>query len=453
MEHTPPPRSDIPTSSLGSAATATSHYEDPPRQSTGKVIRAGLLGSLVEFYDFGIYGYMAVFIGVNFFPQTDATAALLATFAAFAVAFLVRIPGGIFFGHIGDKYGRKRALTWTIFLMTAATVLIGLLPTFATVGLWAAAILVLTRCIQGFAAGGEVGGAAAFVSENAPPRWRAFQTQFVNVGVYLGSLMASMVAFGLTSTIGREALAEWAWRLPFFFSLVIGLLGLWIRNSLDETVEFKKLTEAAEADVVKVPIAELFRTSKRQVIVIIGLGAMITGGYYVSTVYAATYLQVAGGHDAQFAFASTSVAITSGILALSTSGFLGDLIGRKPVLVTSSVVSIVLGFPLFALMEHGAPAVAMLAQSALVVLVSLINGVSMATYAEMLRARMRYTGIAFCNNVSNTALGGTAPFIATALIAWSGANSAPAAFFVFCALLTGTAALFVRESKGLQLLL
>ncbi len=157
----------------------------PQKQSTAKVIRAAVVGTVVEYYDFGIYGYMATMVATLFFVSENDTAALLGTFAAFAVAFFLRVPGGIFFGHIGDKFGRKTALSWTILLMVIATAAMGLMPTYATLGVWATVLLVLARCLQGFAAGGELGGANAFVSESAPARWRATQTSMVNSGTYL----------------------------------------------------------------------------------------------------------------------------------------------------------------------------------------------------------------------------------------------------------------------------
>ena len=175
-----------------------------------KVIRAAVLGTVVEYYDFGIYGYMATFVAALFFVDDDPAAALLGTFAAFAVAFFMRVPGGIFFGHIGDKYGRKKALSWTILLMVLATALIGVLPNYFTLGVWATALLVLCRCLQGFAAGGELGGANAFVAESAPAKWRATQTSLVNSGTYLGSLFASLVALAAAIGLG----AAWALRGP-----------------------------------------------------------------------------------------------------------------------------------------------------------------------------------------------------------------------------------------------
>lgn len=420
--------------------------------SMSRVTKAAVLGTVVEYYDFGIYGYMATILALNFFTGGE-TAALLGTFAAFAVAFFMRIPGGIFFGHMGDKYGRKKALTWTILLMAAATFLMGALPTYATLGIWATVLLVLARCLQGFAAGGELGGANAFVAEHAPAAKRATFTSSVNTGTYIGSLLASLTALALTSLVPEDVLQEWAWRLPFLLSVLIGLIGLYIRNNLHDTPEFEKLEGSEEEGEIKesLPIKVLFQESGKQVLTIILLGSMITGGYYIASVYAATYLQTVGGHSPQMAFTSTSIAMLVGVASLLAAGRMADRFGRKKLFIVGSILGVLSGYPAFVLMAADDVILASLAQIWLFVLVSVVNGASFAAYSEMLPTRTRYSGIALANNTSNTLLGGTAPFIATLMISQTGSDIAPAFYFIFCCLLTVIAAFIYKETKGTEL--
>ncbi|MFF4827207.1 MFS transporter [Streptomyces sp. NPDC001312] len=419
--------------------------------STLKVIRAAILGTVVEYYDFGIYGYMATLLATHFFVESNPNTALLSTFAAFAVAFFLRAPGGILFGHVGDKYGRKKALTWTILLMAIATTGIGLIPSYATLGLWATCLLVLCRCLQGFAAGGELSGANAFVSEHAPAHRRAFHTSFVNTGTYLGSLVASLVALVLTSSVSEDTLHDWAWRIPFLLSLVIGVIGLYIRSQLPETEQFEAVQESETVEVAKYPIADVFAHAWRQIVLIIFLGALIVGGYYIAGVYAASYLQTEGGRSADFAFASTCIAMVAAVISLPIAGYAGDRIGRRPVFFLGSGITAVIALPAFMLMRDGGPVAAVLAQCSLTFFIGLVNGVSFAAYAEIFRARYRYSGIAMSNNVTNMALGGTAPFIATLLINTTDNNLAPAGYLIVTALMTFGATFFLKETRGTEL--
>ncbi|WP_143048837.1 MFS transporter [Rhodococcus jostii] len=431
------------------AGIADTALTEPQRQSPVKVIRAAMVGTVVEYYDFAIYGYMATIIASLFFVSENDTAALLGTFATFAVAFFLRIPGGIFFGHIGDKYGRKNALSWTILLMALATAAIGFMPTYVTLGVWATLTIVLARCLQGFAAGGEIGGANAFVSESAPARWRATQTSMVNSGAYLGSLVASLVALALTSIFTHEQILHWAWRVPFLLSLMMGVVGIWIRNSMEDTPQFQELADKGETK--KIPVKELLSTSGMSLLKIVFLGALIVGGYYIASVYAATYLQTQGGYSSSMAFLSTSLALVLGVITLPISGYLADKYGRKPVLFAGSAASVVLGIPMFMLMAGGSVWQAVVGQSVLFVAVSVVNGATYVTYAEMLKASVRYSGLALGNNITTMFLGGTAPFIATWLIDATGNSLAPAGYFVFCAVLTLVTVFSVKETKGIEL--
>lgn len=426
----------------------TSDASRPP-QTIFRVVRAAVVGTVVEYYDFGVYGYMATFVATLFFVDENPTTALMGTFAAFAVAFFLRLPGGIFFGHLGDKYGRKNALSWTISLMVLATVLMGLLPTYATLGVWATACLVLARCLQGFAAGGELGGANVFVAESAPADRRGLFTSMVNSGTYLGALVASLVVLALTAAFTEDQILDWAWRLPFLLSVILGGIGIWIRSRMEDTPKFHELEN--EGETKKLPIQELLTTSGGAVVKIMCVGAVINGGYYIASVYAASYIQTVGHHSARAAFVSTAIAMVLGTLTLPIAGSLSDRVGRRPVLFLGSGLAIIVSFPTFIMMAASNMLLACVGQSILFICVSIANGASYVTFAEMLKTSVRYSGISMGLNVSIMLLGGTAPFIATYLIDLTGSNLAPAAYFVFCAAITFIAVFFIRETKGIIL--
>jgi len=421
----------------------------PAQQSTLRVVRAAVVGTLVEYYDFGIYGYMATTLAALFFTTEDPSAALLGTFAAFGVAFFLRVPGGIFFGHLGDKYGRKNALSWTILLMVFATVFMGFLPTYATFGLWATAMLVLVRCLQGFAAGGELGGANVFVAESAPSRWRATQTSLVLTGSYLGSLAASLVGLAIHSAFSQDQILAWAWRMPFVLSLVLGVVGVWIRSQMEDTPQFAELED--KGAVKKLPITELLKTSRGNVVKVALLGSFTSGGFYIGSVYSVSYLQTVGGHSSTLAFASTSIALIVGIPVLPFSGYLADTYGRKKVIAGSGAAAVILAVPMFSLMAGEEVWQAVVGQTVLFASVSMVLGVSYAAWAEMFKASVRYSGLALGNNIAVTLFGGTAPFIATFLVDATGSSMAPAGYFIVCAAITFFTVFSIEETKGTML--
>lgn len=425
------------------AGTATGAV---PETIDRKVVSAGLVGSVVEYYDFGIYGYLATVLSVVFFAEgADPTTALLATFATFAAAFVLRPLGGLIFGHLGDRFGRSRILAATILAMCAATVLIGVLPSYAAIGVGAAFLLVAARCVQGIASGGEVGGAAAYVAEKSPPARRGFLCSTVQLGALSGALLASIVVSIVSSVLSTDQLAAWGWRLPFLLSLPLGLVGLWIRFRLDDSVREEEL--AAEG-VASAPVVELFRAHLPGLLRTLGLSTLLFAGYYVVYVYASTHLQRTGGFDARAAFWSTTITLVVSCLAMPFFGRMSDRVGRKPMLLWAAVAFGVLAVPCFALMNAHSLPLAMLAQVVLGLPESALMGVVFATFAEMFPSRVRYTGIALGFNLASMAVGGTAPLICLWLLRITGNPLAPAWFLVAAAVVTVATALTLTETRG-----
>ncbi|WP_166873984.1 MFS transporter [Salinibacterium sp. ZJ450] len=414
-----------------------------------RVIIAGAVGSIVEYFDFAVYGYVATILAVQFFASGDPVASLLATLATFAVAFVLRPVGALLFGHFGDRFGRKNALAATIILMAIASGLIGILPSYAAIGLGATLLLVLARCLQGLAAGGELGGAASFVAEKSPNAKRGLLTSTTQMGALAGSLLASVTVALLNLTLGAEVMADWGWRIPFLIAIPIGLFGLWIRNGLEESEEFQA-AKATIAQVKQAPVRIMFARYPKALLRVVALSILLFSAYYVAYVYVNIHMQTVLGFDSNFAYMSTTLTLLVSVIAMPLFGALSDKIGRKPLFVGASVAALVLAVPAFLLFEQGG-AVAVLAHIVLGLVDSALMGVALSTYAEMFPTEIRYTGIAFGFSVGAALAGGTAPYICTWLVDATGNPLAPAFFLIFTALITLVPALRLTETKGIEL--
>jgi MHS family proline/betaine transporter-like MFS transporter len=420
----------------------------PPADVQPKVVLAGAVGSIVEYFDFGVYGYVATIIAAKFFISGDETAALLLTLATFGLAFVLRPLGGIIFGHFGDKHGRKNALAATVLLMAVASGLIGVLPTYAAIGVGATALLVLARCMQGIAAGGELGGAASFVAEYAPNSKRGLMCAFVQTGALAGSLLAALVVTLLFTVLGDDVMNDWGWRIPFLIAVPLGVVGLLIRAKLAETPAF----EAVEGETTKesAPILELLRDHLAATLRCVGLSILLFSAYYVVYVYVNIHLQTFVGMESRTAFWSTTLCLAVAVACMPLFGALSDRIGRRPVFIGASIAAIVLPLPGFMLLEAGT-AGAVGAHVVLGLIDSALMGVALSAYAEMFPTRVRYTGIALGFNVGAALAGGTAPYICTWLVSNTGSSLAPAWFLIGTAVITLLTALKMPETKGANL--
>jgi MHS family proline/betaine transporter-like MFS transporter len=411
-----------------------------------RVVLAGSIGSVVEFFDFAVYGYVATTIAALFFPKESPTAGLLSTLAIFAVAYVVRPIGGILFGHFGDRYGRKPALAVSVIAMALGTFLIGILPTHQTIGDAAPLLLVLIRVLQGLSAGGEIGGASAMLAETSRDENRGLLTSTTQIGSLIGLLLASAIVALTNLAVSKEQFAEWAWRIPFLLALPTGLVGLYIRSKLEEAALFKQVEKSGE--LAQVPVIEVLRTSFKSVMKAFGIATVDFAGFYIVFIYVTIYLQTIGKMSRIQATWSSSVTLLISALALGLFAHLSDRLGRRPIIAASCIGFIVLTLPMFKLLQGDNLLLAALAQIVLGLCVACIMGPLWTTLAEMFHTRVRYTGMSLGFNLAAVFIGGISPYIATWLTVVTGDKSSPAYFLMATAVVTLLTVLTVQETSG-----
>ncbi len=392
------------------------------RVPAGRVALASFVGTAIEWYDFFIYGTAAALVfGQLFFPPNeDPLIGTLAAFATYAVGFAARPVGGVVFGHFGDRVGRKSMLVITILTMGLATFLIGLLPTYAQVGIWAPVLLVVLRLIQGFSVGGEWGGAALMTVEHAPEGRRGYYGSWTMAASPAGAMLATG-AFALASGLPDEQFLAWGWRLPFLLSIVLVGVGLFIRIRILETPAFERIKEAgAEA---RLPVVEAVREHPRSVLLAAGMNLGFNTFIFVLFTfmlsYATTQLGLPRGVVLQATVVGGAVQIAS-VLAFSA---LSDRVGRRPVMLTGAAFLALYAFPLFWLVNTGSAALIFLALAIGFFGSAAIFGPMAAFIAESFDTKVRYSGASLGYQMGAVLGGGLSPFVATALLAWSGGAS------------------------------
>ncbi|MCW2552755.1 MAG: transporter, partial [Mycobacterium sp.] len=355
-------------------------------QSIWRVATAAFVGTLVEWYDYYIYGTAAALIfSGQFFPDVDPTTALIASFATFGVGFLARPLGGLFAGHYGDRIGRKSMLIFTLSLMGVSTVLIGLLPSYAQIGIWAPILLVVLRLAQGFGVGGEWGGAAVMVVEYAPVKRRGFFGGLPQAG-NVGGLVLATGIFAIVSLLPDEDLHAWGWRIPFLFSAVLILVGLYIRSKVEETPSFR--TAENDNATHKLPMAAAFRDYKREILLAIGAAATVFSGSYLAITYVVSYATHSVGMKSSTVLTGVTIAASVAFFCWPASGWLSDKVGRRPMMLSGAVLILALAFPFFWLVNTGSTGLTWIAIVALYgVAVGLIAGVLPSFFSELFDTR------------------------------------------------------------------
>jgi len=381
-----------------------------------RAIAASAIGNATEWYDFGVYAYLASTMGAVFFPAThDPVLALLAAYGVFAVAFVIRPLGGIVLGPLGDRLGRRRVLSLTVLMMAGATVLIGVLPGYATIGAAAPLLLILCRLVQGFSTGGEYGGAATFMAEYAPDRRRGFFGSFLEFGTLCGTMAGVGAVTICTVTMSDATLLAWGWRIPYLLAAPLGLVGFYLRNRLQDTPVFRELRDTGATErTTGAQVREIAR-HWRPMLVCMGLVTMLNITDYTLLTYMPEYLTGPLRLTAGTALLVTIAAMALMLAVITHVGRLSDRVGRKPLWYTSAIGFLVLSLPAFLLMGQGwATAVAGLAVLGLLLVLQL--GTISATFPALFPAHVRYAGFAVSYNLATSLFGGTAPLVNTAMI-------------------------------------
>lgn len=407
-----------------------------------RVILSCMIGNALEWYDFALYGYFATTIGSLFFPEFSPFASLMATFGIFAAGFIMRPLGGLIFGHIGDKIGRKNALLWSIYLMAIPTTLIGLLPTYEQIGWLAPLFLTLIRLAQGLSMGGEFTGSMVFVVEHAGQNNRGIYGSWVVFSLLLGILVGSATATFTCYFLSEEQLLAWGWRVPFLLSVIGGFVGSAMRRMIKEPEQFAKAKELHKEH--STPLVELFKHHLKTILYVITIELTLSIGFYLIVTFMNNFLTALLNFDKVTSLMMTSISMIAMGVSIPIAGWLSDKIGRKPVLISSALAFMVFAYPLFMALE-GSFALALFAQISLSFIMGVFFAPIPATLVELFPMSVRSSGLAFSHSMSMAFFGGTAPLVATWLIHQTGNNAAPALYLSLAAFISAIAILFMKD--------
>lgn len=416
---------------------------DAQAKSMKKVIISGMIGNGFEWYDFALYGQMALIIGHLFFPSESAVAQSLAAFAAFAVAFVFRPLGALFFGWVADKYGRKKSLVIAILMMAIPTGAIGVLPTYESIGMWAPILLVLIRILQGLSLGGEFGGAITYIVEHSESEKRGLIGSSTVASLIIGFLCGSFVVWTVKYFMPAAEFAEWGWRIPFLLGVVIGLVGFYIRHQCDESPAFKA---AAESNcLTNNPAKDAFVKHWPEMLKAFGIYTAVTMPFYLTAIYFIAYSKTELGLSDAAAFEVNLAAMLSMLVGVMIGAVVSDRVGRKKFMVPVLLTMMLVIFPTMLFMESGNYMSAMMWQSLFGLAVGLYVGPIPAILVEIFPTSVRCTGMSLAFNGATVVFGGTAPFVCVSLMELTGTPISIAFYVCFCCALALLAFHFYRD--------
>ena len=416
-----------------------------------RVVAASLVGTTIEWYDFFLYGSAAALVfNKLFFPSFDPLVGTLLAFATYAVGFVARPLGGVVFGHFGDRIGRKKLLMLSLVLMGVATVLIGLLPTYAAVGVWAPAGLIALRLVQGFAVGGEWGGAVLMAAEHGDAARRGFWASWPQAGVAAGSLLSTGVLAVMASAMSDAEFLAWGWRVPFLLSAVLVVVGWYIRNRVSESPLFEAEVEAAQAPA-KVPAMDVLREKPGALVLGAGLRVGENISYYILTVFSLTFLVDVAAESRSQALKALMVGAAIQFFAIPALALLSDRIGRRPVYAFGGLGLAAFIFLFFPMLASGEPTTIVAAIVIGLVLHSAMYGPQAAFITELFPTRIRYSGVSLAYQLTSIVAGSLAPIIALWLYTETGSATPVAIYVGVACAISGLSALLAKETRGTEL--
>ncbi|WP_312606400.1 MFS transporter [Kosakonia cowanii] len=411
-----------------------------------KVLLATGIGHFVEWFDFGLYGTLAAIIGLQFFQSSSPSVALLSSFAVFGAGFIMRPLGGLFFGSLGDRKGRQKVLATVILLTSGATFVMGLLPTYHQIGITATVLLVITRLVQGFAAGGESSGATTYLAEYAPTARRGYFTCWIDNFGFMAFVVGSGLVFLLTAALGESTMNDWGWRIPFLIAGPLGWVGLYLRRHLEDSPEFLEAMKSGQIETA--PLRKAVTTAWRALLFCVGFVVIKAVGHWTLQTFMPSYLATELHFSKLNAYAITTIGLFSVAVLVPFMGYLSDKYGRKPLMLAGCAGFILLSYPAMMIMANGDVLSAVLAMVMLGAFIAAFDGACTAAMAELFPTNVRYGSLSIAYNFAVAFFGGITPWFSAWLITSTGDKFSPAFYVMGAALITFITVMRARETAG-----